>query len=140
MTRRKKAVDPVDDEDLEDQLEDDLDNPVDTPVTPIGPVPPLDPIEVDEEQAKADQVQAVAKAQADADAAKSEVEELEAKLEAAKVKADIADQHVADVESSPAAGPQPCCLPQHDPTLRSARTTKQAQEMVRVLKNNNPQE
>ncbi len=42
------------------------------------------------------------------------------------------------VEADPTEAVQPCCLPQHDPTLRSARTTKQAQEMVRTMQNNNP--
>lgn len=32
--------------------------------------------------------------------------------------------------------PQPCCLPQHDPSLRSPRTTEQAAEMIKVIQQN----
>ena len=31
---------------------------------------------------------------------------------------------------------EPCCLPQHDPSLRSPRTTEQSEAMIQVINQN----
>lgn len=144
MTRRKKPVD-----DLDEELDNELEEGAETldaadPVEAVDPVPVVlvDPTAVavtDKEQEEKDKVQAITAAQTKVEVAKSEVEELEAKLEAAKANLSQSEQNAAEVEENPLQGNQPCCLPQHDPTLRSARTTQQAQQMTQVLKNNNPQ-
>lgn len=92
--------------------------------------------DANQQRADADKAAREAQAQARVDDARLQVETLKRQL--AEAEAELAraedDQGLGDKSLQDT----PKCLPQHDPTLRSARTSHEAAKMVEVARSNDP--
>lgn len=109
-------------------------DPADENVEPIEPVtiePVVSQADLDREEKAAIRAAADLKVEV----AQAEVRDLEAALKSARQAAMKAEIEASNLDA-PAANP-PVCLPQYDPTIRSARSSHQAQMMVEVVHRDN---
>lgn len=70
------------------------------------------------------------------DSAAATVQDLEQRLDQARREMDLAQEDLGAEVPTAEIATLPKCLPQFDPTIRSARSTRQAQNMTRVVESN----
>jgi hypothetical protein len=136
MARRNQSTTESQVEQENDILSDEDEN--NEPAVPIDPVDRLNvapATEADrkaiEDQKKQEMVERQAAANAKVAEAQSIVHDLEQSLKEAKKNLANAEVAASTVETTP--GNAPVCLPQYDPTIRSARSSHEAQMMVAVV-------
>jgi hypothetical protein len=120
MAKASKPADPV--------LDDSDEN-----VEPIGATTTeaVEAIPTKEQLDREEKAAIRAAAELKVEVAQSEVRDLEAALKSARQAAMKAEIEASNLDA-PVFNP-PVCLPQYDPTIRSARSSHQAQMMVEVV-------